>query len=377
MSRFQVVLVTVLVLALNLTACSAVEQYKRGADSLPNEAGSGKVPPVDTGDVTPTSVPASLDLPPTPASGSNATPVPPAPTPTAGLPFVPGLGGISLGTPKPSSESSTTPTPNPAPPFISAGNTVEMEIPGLPSIQVVIVGGPAIEIERIPGFTLDRPDDKPGKTLVSPLVFEYSGPQESDLEQIHDDFAAGRGQPRSMKMIVRNLSGEEAFRWIFFEFGLRAIEAGANGRSRYTFIPPDVAAFPNKREGEFLQQSSKNPQTDTRIEIEGIQTGQYPVVETDEFDRTITMTFDFVEGGDIWRWVVDTSEGEGIKRTVSIFQEDPNVPVDPGTGHGREISRRRYAEAFPVKYEQFTGFGLVEKVEERVVLTYSFTEDAR
>jgi hypothetical protein len=40
-------------------------------------------------------------------------------------------------------------------------------------------------------------------------------------------------------------------------------------------------------------------------------------------------------------------------------------------------SSRRYAEVFPVKYEQFTGFGLVEKVKERVVLTYSFAEDAR
>ena len=68
-----------------------------------------------------------------------------------------------------------------------------------------------------------------------------------------------------------------------------------------------------------------------------------------------------VEGGGIWSWVVATTRCEGGKRTVSIIQEDPDIPIDPGTEPGREPSSRRYAEALPVKYEQFTGFGPVEK----------------
>ena len=68
-----------------------------------------------------------------------------------------------------------------------------------------------------------------------------------------------------------------------------------------------------------------------------------------------------VEGVGIWSWVVATTRCEGGKRTVCIIQEDPDVPIDPGTEPGREPSSRRYAEALPVKYEQFTGFGPVEK----------------
>ena len=337
MSRFQMVLVTVLVLALSLTACSAVEQYKRGTDSLPSEAGSRDVPPAATAEVTPASEPSSLDLPPTPASGASATSVPPAPTPTTGLPFVPGFGGISLGKPNPPGEPTPAPRVEPTLSFVAADNTVEIEIPGLPSFQAVVVSGPAIEIERIPGFTFDRPDDKPGRTTVLPFVFEYSGEHEAVLARYQDDFLSGEKPPRSMLMIVRNLAREEAFRWKLFDFGLSKIEPGSQGRSRYTFNPPNVANLPFRREGDFLTQNSKNPQTDTRINIEGIQTGEYPVVFIDDADRTITMTFDYVEGGGIWPWVVDTTRGEGGKRTVSIIQEDPDVPVDPGTGHGREI----------------------------------------
>jgi len=380
MSRFQTALVIGLLLALSLTACSAIEQYQRGALTSPGETSpQATAPPLPTeaAEVAPTAEPPPPDLPPSPVLTADSTPVPPDPTPTAKLPFVPGFGGISLGTPKPTGEAAPAPTGEPTPSFIAADNTVLMEIAGLPICEAVVVSGPAIEIERIPGFTLDRPDDNPGRTTVSPFVFEYSGENEAELGRYHDDFMAGGRPPRVMTMIVRDLSGEEAFRWNFFEFGISKIAPGLQGRSRYTFTPPSVADLSLRREGDFLAQPSKNPQTDTRMEIEGVQTGQYPVVDLDTSDRTITLTFDYAEGGDIWPWVVETTRGHGSKRSMSIIEEDPAVPVDRRTGYGQEIARKNYFGVFPIKYEQFTGFNLVDKIKERVVLSYSFAEDAR
>jgi hypothetical protein len=40
----------------------------------------------------------------------------------------------------------------------------------------------------------------------------------------------------------------------------------------------------------------------------------------------------------------------------------------------REIGRTNYFECFPIRYEQFTGFGQVEKLKERLVIAYGFSE---
>lgn len=39
-----------------------------------------------------------------------------------------------------------------------------------------------------------------------------------------------------------------------------------------------------------------------------------------------------------------------------------------------ETGRTNYFEVFPIRYEQFTGFGQVEKLKERVVIAYGFSE---
>ena len=41
---------------------------------------------------------------------------------------------------------------------------------------------------------------------------------------------------------------------------------------------------------------------------------------------------------------------------------------------GVETGRTNYFEVFPIIYQQFTGFGQPEKVKERVVIAYGFSE---
>lgn len=60
---------------------------------------------------------------------------------------------------------------------------------------------------------------------------------------------------------------------------------------------------------------------------------------------------------------------------MSIVEQDPDVPVD-ASGQGVETSRMNYFEVWPYRYET-TGFGQVEEIKEKVVLTYTWAESAR
>ena len=171
-----------------------------------------------------------------------------------------------------------------------------------------------------------------------------------------------------MSLIVKNLAGEERFRWNLFEYRLATIGPGTDGRSRYTFqstmLPDNVVSV--ERDGDFLNEVSQNPATDTRIEIDGIAAGAYPVVEVDTASRTITLTFDYVEGGDTWGWVRQTALGLSNRRAMSIIDEKGGV----------EVGRTNYFEVFPIIYRQFTGFGQAEKAKERIVIAYGWSEIA-
>jgi choline dehydrogenase-like flavoprotein len=167
-------------------------------------------------------------------------------------------------------------------------------------------------------------------------------------------------------VIVKDLSGDERFRWNLFEFGLTEIGPGDDGRNRYTFEaqdPPDNIVRIDSP-GFFPAETSFNTATDTRVEIEGIQVGPYPVVEVDTASRTITLTFDYVEAGEAYDWIHRTALGLDHKRAMSIIQE---------TG-GLETSRTNYFEIFPMIFRHFTGFGQTEKVKLRIVIAYGFAE---
>jgi len=249
----------------------------------------------------------------------------------------------------------------------ASDNTVSLEIEGTFAGDAVVISGPGFQIQRIPGFLPDgRSSDSPGLNVEFPFVFEYAGPQASSLQALHDDFVQF-GVKRAISVIVKNLAGAEVFRWSLFEFGLASIGPGEAGRNRYTFEsqdPPDNMVRVEEG-GTPPADTSFNPATDTRVEIAGIAVGAYPVVEVDPVNRTITLTFDYVEAGEAFSWARNTALGAGQKRAMSIIQESA-----PGT----ETSRTNYFEVFPISFQHITGFGQVEKVKLRVVIAYGFSE---
>jgi hypothetical protein len=239
--------------------------------------------------------------------------------------------------------------------FIDIGNgTVMRDL-------VVIANGPGLEIERIPGFDgSGRPRESPGPSVEFPLVFEYTGAFDDALRSFQ---ATGGTAP--VDIVVKDLLGDEVFRWRLLDYRLTTIEPGLDGRNRYTLVhvlPPDNRVRIS-RSRSFPSEDSRNPATDTRVEIEGVYQG-FPVVEHDPVSRTLTMTFDYIEGGGMWDWVVLTAEGRDGRRNLSLIDLDGD----------RETGRTNYFECFPVRYEQFTGFGQVEKVKERVVIAYGFSQ---
>ena len=249
-------------------------------------------------------------------------------------------------------------------------NTAGIEIDGIMDDEVVIIAGPGIAIECVPGFDRwGRPDDQPGASMELSFVFEYSGSAEKELQKNHEQFKKGDPKAlRAMSVIVKNLRGEEQFRWNLFEFGLVKIESGSQGRKRYTYRQtrkPDNYVGIQRNPGELPSEKSFNPSTDKLVEIKDVAISYVPV-EVDEKNRTITMTFDYVEGGQMWLWVRGTAEGRQLKKEMSIIDWHPEKG---------EVGRVNYYNCFPIRYRQFAGFGQFDKAKERVVISYGHREE--
>jgi hypothetical protein len=241
-------------------------------------------------------------------------------------------------------------------------NTVFVEIAGVMTGVVVVANGPGLEIERIPGFRADgRPQETPGPSVELPFVFEYSGPFETALQRLQQS-----GDTTSLQVAVKDLAGSIVVRWTLRGFRLATLEPGLAGRTRYSFVhpgAPDNAVALERDPATFPSQDSRNLATDKRVELDGIQSS-FVVVALDPVARTLTLTFDYVESGGIWPWVSSTAEGTGHNLSLSV------VDLNGDT----EIGRTNFFECFPIRYEQFTGFGQVEKLKEKVVIAYGFSE---
>ena len=167
-----------------------------------------------------------------------------------------------------------------------------------------------------------------------------------------------------MSVIIRNLAGQEMVRWNVFAFGLSQIGTGSAGRQRYAFTPtaPANNVMEIQRDPAlFPANVSNNPQTDSRVEIDGFPTTVFPVLAEDINNRTVTLTLDYTEGAGMYVWVQQTVQGTAQKRLVSHILTDST---------GLQIGRINYVGCFPISYQQFTGFGQVEKLKERVTLSY-------
>jgi len=249
-------------------------------------------------------------------------------------------------------------------------NLVAMEIEGFTlNEKVVMISGPGIETERIIGYhDPDHHNDQPGLSMEFPIVFETSG---TDAETLITWFDAPDPPVRNGGIIIRDLAGNETSRWILYEYKPNGYEPGNDGRTRFTVVHdklPDnlLGAF---YDGLFGTDYNINPATDKMVEIELNFTGDYffPEVEVDNDNRTITLTMDYNEGGDIYGWVRQIVAGTGPKLYLSIIETDLHVPPV-------ESSRKNYFGCFPIKYEHIYGFGLNTKLRARIVISFDWWE---
>lgn len=222
-------------------------------------------------------------------------------------------------------------------------NSTVVEIDGIQiqsSEEIVVIAGPGIEIERIPGFDATGPNDSWGPSLEFPFIFEYKGPSEAELQDWLNDFAS-IGLRKNLAVPIRLLDGQVIGRWLFFDWGLTKIEPGSDGRKRYTLQaarPPD-AELQFERDCCFSgfspgRSASRNPATDDQyVEINGVEQGGFPAIEIDTDSRTITLTFDTkVEGDGIYEWVKDvaTFRLQSNDKAMSIIGSIRTSPVSRG-----------------------------------------------
>ena len=265
-------------------------------------------------------------------------------------------------------------------------NTTILEVVGHCAGPVVVINGPAVEIQVVEGFDeLGRHDDQSGLAQELPFVIEALPPDpqstyagcESDLIDYFDNFEVFG--PKALSLLIFNSSGGESFRWNLFEFEPDGYTAGIES-TRFTFRQKDNPDNYNRiqREGPNPpgSQASYNPATDLQVDIEGAPQLYPNVVE--QTDRVLTLVYDFVEGGGdyfspasgiygIWGWtesIADLGTSELQKRSISVITQDEN---------GNEVSRINYFGCFPIKYEQFAGFVQDLQTKERIIINCDFS----
>jgi hypothetical protein len=244
-------------------------------------------------------------------------------------------------------------------------NTTRMFVNGFTvDCPVVVVSGPAVEIQVVQ-LASDR--FVSGFNQELPLVVEILPPAPGEancatqIQQWLDGVDAGLDFPRGMGLFVRGQDGNERFRWILSRHVPSSVTDGVEGR-RATFIhagPPDIAAD-MERLGTWGTESLYLPPRDRRVIFAGIVAGWFPAVVA-ETPTSLTLEYDFAEGGQVWEWVQNTMVGGSLanSRNVGVSVMDAALNV---------ISTMDYRNCFPKRYEHFTGFGQAQQAKERVFL---------
>ncbi len=258
-------------------------------------------------------------------------------------------------------------------------NRVSMEIAGISMTdKVIIVNTIGHETERIStpiGFDGQgkiRYYEDAGLTMENPLIFETDN--SADIAAIiswYDEY------PPSVKDIfftIQNLAGDETGRWLFFSY--KIVDYSATSNNRYRFTLQASSSANSNLECEYLNDFgstfSFNPATDKIIEINGIDLGEdmhfAPACEIDTENRTITLTYEYLEGKELYRWVRDAVKGLSFSKDVSVIETTNGLD---------ELSRMNYYNCIPIKYEHLTGFGLNTKLKAKVVIAYGYAEIAK
>lgn len=251
-------------------------------------------------------------------------------------------------------------------------NLALMEISGFCSGYVVVINGPAFEIELVPGFDASgNSDDHSGLGHELPLVVEAfpvpptvngdtstSGCQPADFQAFLDDFTITQN-PRSITLITPTASGGFGADWVLFNyFPSGAGVPSFDGRTRYTlehFNSPDNLLEIDRVNHIWNSDDSNNPATDKLVEIGGRVMGRYPaVIEENASLVRLTLLYDFNEAGELFSWAEDvlhfgTSAGGVGKSSINI-----TTTVSGGGGGGSTTDS--YFGCFPVRWEQRGGF---------------------
>lgn len=245
-----------------------------------------------------------------------------------------------------------------------------LEISGIWSGMAHVISGPGFDIERIEGYMSNgMRSDTTGYSKEHPLVFELDDAAGiAAMKAWYGTFSktpAADFPTRDAAIVIRNVAGQEVFRWNTWELTPGTMKKMPNGRTRYTLIqrllPDNQAHWQFGSKDPFGSEGVFNPATDTLTEIAGISHANFcPVVKVDEQKLTITLTWDFNEGHGIYDWVLQTISGIHDKRAMSVIQR--NVA-------GQETSRTNYFECLPIRYEQMN-YDVPEKAKGRVVIAY-------
>lgn len=135
----------------------------------------------------------------------------------------------------------------------------------------------------------------------------------------------------------------------------------------HTQVPNNALAV--QRTESWLQNVDRRPGDNTRVEIDGVIFDVWPVVVDDPVAKTLTMTFDYNEGGGIFDWAADYAvRGTSVlaRRPLALVYED---------NRGVELGRNNFFECFPIRYQHFTGFDIDTKGREQVVISYDFASN--
>jgi len=254
-------------------------------------------------------------------------------------------------------------------------NLATLEVEGVVLTEdVVIIHGPGVDIEVIPGFFPDgtgRPWDLPGVGAEHPFIIETDDEDNvANLTTFFDAYTVGSATIKSMSLIVDYGHGAEFSRINFFEYTPDFYEAGVDGRTRFHWrqseIPNNILRWELGGTDMFLDSGSFNPTTDKMVEIAGVSGANFfPEVVDNPENRTLTFTFPHQEGMGIMDWVtatVLTADQNGLK-SISVIDWNGSA----------ETGRTNYFETFPMKFEM-SGYGLNTKLVGKVVVKYNWSE---
>jgi len=245
-------------------------------------------------------------------------------------------------------------------------NLANIEIAGLCAGKVILVNGPATEIQVVPGFnSVGRSDDQPGLAIELPLVFEAVPPSIGSAGQCTEQlltqyFDSSSFEQRNISISIRDSAQQETVRWNLRGFLPAGYTNGVEGR-RFTMTqstPPDNNSQIESDPIRPLAQSSYNPATDSQIEIAGVGTVYGAVVEVN--DRSLTIETDFADGS-FWEWtkaVIEDPQAVGKRNIAVITLDDQRI----------QVSRTNFSTCFVRKFELFKGFVQDFQLKERVIL---------